>query len=317
MLNCLKKVLLMLALTTATAHAGTPTIATMREGNPIYYMALAMAKAAQEVTPLDLRPKPFRSTDQGAVFVNRGEVDFGLTNAITLREAYNGKQFFKDNRLENLRAVARLVPLQSTLCVGGDSDVHSIKDMRGKRFPAGFDSTKFGERLNEAMIGTGGLSYNDVEKVKVAGWHEMEMAFRRGEIDVVNGVVGSPTQVTNAQIVKGMRCISLDTGPKIAEHMKEILPDMRFGVVDPAPGLAGIIEPTVVLEFDFWVFANKDTSSEEVTELLTGLLKGKETMIGVSKSFRKFDPSAMHGDVGVPFHPAAEAFFAANKDVIK
>ena len=39
---------------------------------------------------------------------------------------------------ENLRAVARLVPLQSTLCVAGSSDMHSIQDMRGKRFPAGF-----------------------------------------------------------------------------------------------------------------------------------------------------------------------------------
>ena len=98
MLNYLRNAVLILVLTTATAHAGTPTIATLREGNPIYYMALAMAKAAQEVTPLDLRPKPFRSTDQGAVFVNRGEMDFGLTNAITLREAYNGKEFFTNDR---------------------------------------------------------------------------------------------------------------------------------------------------------------------------------------------------------------------------
>ena len=151
-------------------------------------------------------------------------------------------------------------------------------------FLPGFDATQFRRTLNEAMMGTGGLTYNDVKQVKVAGWHEMEMAFRRGEIDVVNGVVGSPTQVANAQIIKGMRCISLDTGPEIAEHMKEILPDMRFVRRRSGAGtgrhhradrgacvrLLGLM-PT------------RMPPSEEVTELLTGLLKGKETMIGVSK----------------------------------
>jgi len=317
MLGYLKRILLCLALMTGVAHAETATMATLTDGTPPYYMTLAIAKAAQEVTPLDLRPKSFRSTDQGAIFVNKGEVDFGLFNSITLPEAYHGTHFYKGNALTNLRAVARLIPIQASLCVPGDSDIHSIQDMRGKRFPAGFDATKFGERMYAAMLGTGGLTYDDVKKVQVAGWAGVVNGFRRGEFDVGGIVVGSATAIRDAQIIKGLRCISLNTGPENEKRMKEIFPQARFAVVKPGPGLAGIVEPTVVLEFDFWVYANKDTPDKDVTDMLTGLLKGKETLTGVSKAFRRFDPSLMHDDIGVPFHPAAEAFFAAHKDTIK
>lgn len=309
--------ILQLSLAVLTISAGfvsaeTATISTTTTGTVAHHYSLAIAKAADEKAGLDLRPKPYKSTGQGAVFVNKGEVDFGLHNAIILREAYLGLEFYKDRPLSNLRAVARLAPLQVTLSVPGSSDIQRIEDMAGKRFPAGFDATAFAERLYEALLGTGGLSYDDVEKVQVSDWKGLGKAFIKGDVDVGGLVVGSATSARYAELVEGYRGISLNDGPGVEKALKDIFPASRLATVEPAEGLAGILEPTVVLEFDYWIFAHKDTPDKLVTDVLTGLSEGKETLVSVSKDFRHFDPAAMNDDIGVPLHPAAEAFYASN-----
>jgi hypothetical protein len=80
--------------------------------------------------------------------------------------------------------------------------------------------------------------------------------------------------------------------------------------VEPAEGLAGVLEPLTVLEYDYWVFAHKDVPDETVTAFLTAMSQGKDILVSASKDFRDFDPELMHQDIGVPFHPAAEAFYA-------
>lgn len=46
-------------------------------------------------------------------------------------------------------------------------------------------------------------------------------------------------------------------------------------------------------------------------------LKKSPSSPGVDRrDFRNFDPSLMHDDIGMPFHPAAEAFYVSHKDSI-
>ncbi|MEO0911975.1 MAG: TAXI family TRAP transporter solute-binding subunit [Pseudomonadota bacterium] len=292
------------------AVAETATLATTAEGTPLYYISLALTKTADEMTGLDLRPKPFKSAGQGAVFVDKGEVDFGLHNAIILREAYLGEEFYEGRPLENLRAVARLIPFQVTFSVPGNSEIQRIEDMAGKRFPSGFDSTAFGERLYDALLGTGGLSYADVEQVQVSDWAALGKEFIRGNLDVGGLVVGSGSAARYEQLVEGYRGISLSTGPGVEERLQELFPSSRLAVVEPAEGLAGVLEPLTVLEYDYWLFAHKDTPDAAVENMLQSLLDGTDALIAISKDFRDFDPAVMGEDVGVPFHPAAAAFYA-------
>ena len=300
------------ALNVTAAKAETATIASGSPGSVHYNLVLAISKAANEVQSMDLRPKPYKSQGQGAVFTNKGDVDFGIHNAIILREAFLGLEFFDGRALSDVRAVARLVPLQIGLAVPGDSDIQSVADIRGKRIAAGFDATAFGERLYDVILGTAGLSYDDVETVQVAGWQGFSKAFIEGDLDAGTVVVGSPTTVRYAQHIEGLRAISIGTDEGVEAGIQKAFPASRLVTVQPADRLAGILEPTVVLEYDYWLFANKDTSDAKVTALLKSLYQGKEVMASTSADFRNFDPALMNDDIGVPFHPAATAFYAAN-----
>ena len=294
--------------------AQTLTVATTGNGTAVYFYGLALAKAAREVKEIDLRPKPYKSAGQGAVFVDRGEDDFGLFNAIVLREAYEGRGFYEGRALENLRIVARLVPFQLTFGASGASGISSVEDLAGKRFPTGFDATAFGDRLYAAMLATGGLTPDDVTPVPVSDWAGLGKAFVRGDIDVNGMVIGSATVEKYAQQVDGYHAVSLGTSPEAEARLQEIFPSSRLVTLAPAEGLTGVTEPVVVMEYDYWIYAHKDTDDAAVTGLLESLRDGGEILTSVSADFRAFDPTAMHEDIGVPFHPAATAFFAANGD---
>jgi hypothetical protein len=303
-------VFVFVALVTNVAFAQTATITAGSSGTVNYNYALALAKAANEISGLDLRPKPFMSPGQGAASVDRGEVDFGVHNAIILREAYLGLEFYEGRALTNLRAVARMIPFQTTLAVPGKSEIRTIEDMKGVRFPAGFDATAFGDRLYEAILGTAGLSFDDVNVIHVNDWAGLGKAFVGGEIDVGGLAVGAPTSTRYAELVEGYRGISIRNDPEVEAKLQEIFPSSRLAVVEPAEGLAGVLEPLTVLEYDYWVFAHKDVPDETVTAFLTAMSQGKDILLSASKDFRNFDPELMYQDIGVPFHPAAEAFYA-------
>lgn len=303
---------LILALITfpGIGYTQTATIATSGNGTAIYFYGLAVAKAAREINDLDIRPKPYNSAGQGAVFVNKGEVDFGLFNAIVLKEAYDGREFFEGRALKDLRLVARLVPFQLTFGASGASGITSVQDLKGKRFPTGFDATAFGDRLYAAMLATGGLTLEDVTPVRVSDWASLGKAFVGGDIDVNGLVVGSATAERYAQQVEGYRAISLGDTEGAEAELQKTFPSSRLVALDPSDGLTGVVEPVVVMEYDYWVFAHRKTSGDAVKGLLDSLLNGGEVLTSVSADFRKFDPAAMDQDIGMPFHPAAEEFFA-------
>ncbi|MCB2094623.1 MAG: TAXI family TRAP transporter solute-binding subunit [Rhodobacteraceae bacterium] len=307
------KILLVIALAFSfrpgAAMAQSLSLATSGDGTAIYYYGLAISKVSNEVSGLDIRPKPYASAGQGAVFVNSGEVDFGLYNAIVLREAFLGLEFFKDRPLENLRAVARLMPFQLTFGTRASSGITTVVDLRGKRVPAGFDATAFGERLYAAMLGTAGLSYQDVVPVQVSDWAGLGKAFVRGTIDVNGLVVGSATATRYAEQVDDYRAVSLMTGNDAEKRLQEVFPASRLVTVMPGDGLSGIVEPTVVMEYDYWLFAHKDTPDQAVRDVLRTLFAGQALLSAASKDFRNFDPQEMYDEIGVPFHPAALAFY--------
>jgi hypothetical protein len=91
--------------------------------------------------------------------------------------------------------------------------------------------------------------------------------------------------------------------------VKTFLPVGRVGTMDPEPGVSGITEPTTILEYDYFVYASKDTPDDAVRGVIKGLIEGREEMMAMVASFRWFDPAVIATDIGLPYHPAAEAYY--------
>jgi len=301
----------MAALLTIQAQAAPLGMASAAQGSSTHNMALAIAGVAAD-QGLDLRPQPYKSTSQASGIVNAGELDFGLENAIAIRQAFKGEGRFKDEPLTNLRLVAKLMPLRMVIGVRKDSGITSLADLRGKRLPSGFPAAVTGELLISTMLSTGGLSYDDVQKVPVNDFTAMADAFVAGELDAFIHVIGTPRDEQVARDVGGIVPLSLGSDEAAIASVKEKMPVGSLYLLEPSPRLASITQPTEILQYDFFVYTHANEPDDNVVKLIEAMRKGKAKMLESVASMDWFDPAAMYADIGVDYHPAALAYYQKN-----
>lgn len=293
------------------AGAAPLTLSSAAKGSSSYSMALAVVGAAGKAG-IDLRPQPFKSTSQGLGFVNTGEIDFGLDNAIALRQAYLWQGKFADAAMTDLRLVARLQPMRMALAVRAGSGITSIADLKGKRLPSGFQTAVTGETLVSTLLAAGGLSYDDVLRVPVSDFTAMAEAFVDGKIDAFIHVIGSPRDDQVMRDAGSLIPLSVPTSEGAKAAIAALFPEGTIVTVTPSPELTTITAPLEALQYDFFIYTQAGAPDEEVTAMIDALRAGKDDMAAAVASLKWFDPDNLRVDIGVPYHPAAEAFFKAN-----
>lgn len=275
-------------------------------GTPSYAMALAIAKAVKEEAGLDFLPKPFKSTGQALPLVDRGELQFGLSNGAELAAAWNGTGAFKDRNARSVRLVARLFPFRLALAVRKDDPAQSLADLRGRTIPSGFTATTTGEQLIAAMLSTAGLTYQDVKSVKIADFQSMRDAFIDGRTDVTIFIIGSGVDQELARKVGGVRLLELPAGDDVDAKIKAVLPVARTELLDPKDGGEIIAKPTRIMSYDFYLYAHEAAPAEAVTPLIAALLNRHATLVAAYPSFSWLGRETIVGEIGIPYHPAAE-----------
>ena len=69
------------------------------------------------------RPRPMGGSTTYIPIVNRGEVDFGFTNALEAHHAVAGLGSFKDRKQSNLRMIGKMFPLAAGIAVAADTGI--------------------------------------------------------------------------------------------------------------------------------------------------------------------------------------------------
>lgn len=280
-------------------------------GTPSYAMALAIAKAVKEEAGLDFLPKPFKSTGQALPLVDRGELQFGLSNGAELAAAWNGAGVFKGRDAKSLRLVARLFPFRLALAVRKDDPAQSLADLKTRTLPSGFTTTTTGEQLIAAMLSTAGLSYQDVKSVKVADFQSMRDAFLDRRTDVTIFIIGSGVDQELARKVGGVRLLELPAGDDVDAKIKAVLPVGRTELLDPKDAGEAFDRPTRIMSYDFYLYAHEAAPAEAVTPLIAALLNRRDTLVAAYPSYSWLSRETIVGDIGIPYHPAAEQSYRA------
>ena len=274
-------------------------------------MGLAISTVASDISGLDIRPLPFQSTSQALPAVDSGEIGFGLENSYALLQATAGTVVFEGQPQENIRVVARLLPLRMTIGVRADSNIQSVEDLKGLRLPSGFGTTVTGETLISAFLSTGGLTYDDVERVPVASFSAMAEAFIAGDLDAYIFIPGSPRDTNISVQVGGLRPLDLSDSAESLAGVKAILPVASLYDIDATENLLDVVQTTTILQYDYFVYTSASQSDENVIALLDALSGGKDSMEEMVASLRWFYPENMYADVPIPYHDAAIAYFEA------
>ena len=268
----------------------------------------ALAAAVSEVSPLQMRPQEVANTADYIPLVNAGEIEFGIANVVQTYFAQTGTGMSAGRPNENLRMVATLMPFRAGFIVPVDSEIRSMADLRGKRVPT-FSKGALGQHAFNAGLANGDLTEDDVNGVPVPNFPRMWASFGEGTTNVTVVVVGAATAQEFDATMGGIRYIDLDNSPEAVERMQKWLPQMFLMEVDGSANVSGIKEPTHVMAYYYTLFASRDTSDEQVYEVVKALHESEEKLLASGPFFDGFKADNMGKQVDIPYHPGAIKFY--------
>jgi TRAP transporter TAXI family solute receptor len=137
-------------------------LGTSPQGTLTYQIGAAVSKVLQDAGHIQSRIQPQSGTSTLIPLVNSGEIDIGFANTAEVYDAFHGVGTFDKHPNPKLRMMAVIFPIKAGLFVRANSDIKSIKDMKGKSIAYGLTSQEIVRKTIDAMLATGGLSIKDL-----------------------------------------------------------------------------------------------------------------------------------------------------------
>lgn len=267
--------------------------------------ATAISKVVVDHTKLKMRVQPQGS--QPLNNVNADVLQFGIATAYDASFFRRGAGYYKGNgEKKNLRVVAALAPLFGALYVRKGSDMHTVKDIKGKRVSSGFTAQKSVRQSMTGLLANGGMTWDDVEKVPAPNVPRSADDFIAGKTDVLYFALGSAKVIQASAKVGGLRVLQLDNSPAAIKRLTDYLPGSAVVMVQPGKGREGLDVPTKVLRSYMMVITNKNVSDDVVYKVLKAMHDNKQQLIATFPGLRGFNPDHLVLNVpGMTYHPGA------------
>jgi TRAP transporter TAXI family solute receptor len=285
-------------------------IASNPQGSIFYSASAAIGKLIDEKLKMQVRVQPMGGSSTYIPLLNRGEVDFGLTNVDDALTSLKGTGNFRQPN-PNLRLMAAVFPLTLGVIVPNDSPIKTTADLKGKTMPYGFDAQTTGRVLQQAVLATAGLTINDIKTVPTQSLFSGVDMLAEGKVEAATIAIGT-AQAQRANVTLnsrgGIRFIMMDTSPEAMARVRKILPSRPI-TIQPAPHAVGIVTPTTILAYSIFLSTHAKMPDDVVYNVVKAIHAGKEDMIKGHPIFRTFNPAQMNEEIGVPWHPGAVKFY--------
>lgn len=299
------------ALWSGFAAAQVVAISTLPPGAINNVQAAAVAKVVQENSDLQMRLITFNSPAAIIAAAQAKQAEFAYTSNEEASDAFNGTNEYEGRAMNDLRVAFTVFPFRVGVIVRADSDIHSIADLKGKRIGTEWTGFRQGLALWNGLLGNAGLSLDDVDPVPTTDLLRAADDFIGGASDAFMFAVGGPKVAeANAAAVGGVRFLPMDDSPEALAGMQAVRQEYHVALQNPAPPLAGIPEPTKLMEYYIVLLTHADASDDLVYKVVKAAYENKEGLVAGHPSFNAFTQAGM----AVPherlqYHPGAIKFF--------
>lgn len=292
-----------------SANAQPVNIMTTPPGSYTHSAGSAIAKIIVEKIGLKATVQPAATRAFGAV--DAGLAVFSLATASDMPMVFLAEDEYQDQGpKKNLRMAATLMPMWVALHVRKDSDIHSIKDLKGRRVSSGFHATKALARAIEAQLANAGLTYSDVKQVPAPNAARGAEDFGNGKTDVLFFALGSAAVMEVSSKVGGLRVLPIDDSPEAIARMHKIIPELYISEVKPGPNMEGISAPTKVATQDSVLFTHAKAPDDIIYKVVKAIYENKPDLVASFAVFRTFTPQRMARPIReVDYHPGAIKFY--------
>ncbi len=240
---------------------------------------------------------------------NRAQLLFGQVDAAV--DAIRGAGPFR-GRVVPARALAVLYTNRMQVVTVADRNIRTMADLKGKRISTGAPASAtelFALRLIKAAGLDIATDFRGRERLSPA---ESTNAIRDGKIDAYFFVSGVPTSaITDLAATPGTQIVLVDHAQHLGPIVAEAGP-VYFAETIPANVYPGQTTPNQQLSVANIIAMREDAEPALVTRVLEVMWRNREDWARVHSAARDFKLEGQKtAAAGIPWHPAAEAFWRA------
>jgi TRAP transporter TAXI family solute receptor len=294
----------------ASAQVRRITIGANPAGTNFNLVAGGFAKLLQETLGIPSIVRPYSGSSVYIPLLQRGEITLGINSGIDSYLAFTG-QYPYPAAMPNLRGLMAVYPLGYMFWVRRSSGLRRIEDLRGKRVVLNYRGLVVLDRLNRAILASGGLTESDVVAITAAGLPEGARAVLEGRADAVAMGYRLPlVRQMNAAMPGGLRFLTMG-----ADEAKvgEIMPGAWVATLEPGRATVGIEGPTRISTYQTYLNTGTHLPAETAFDIVRVL---RSEWSRLQRDYAVLAPVTLAELVPAnnphPYHEGAIAYFEAN-----
>ncbi len=276
-----------------------------------YYQVAGLIASALKQANMPSRAVATDGSVENLGLVDTGRGDVALAENNLAARAFAGRPpFTADAAVPDLRALAGLFPEQMHVIVRPGANLSTLADLRGKRVDIGQPSS--GTRVDaEALLAAAGLTRADLAEASERGLADGLDALKRNELDAVIATISAPARSVQAFAASnGISFLSLSE----AEQAGMTGADSGYvAVTMPAGTYAGQEQPVRTVAAVALLVASASLPDAKAEAVLRQVFGGIDFFAEGSAAGSQISRASARTGVAIPWHPAAERFFAGEK----
>jgi TRAP transporter TAXI family solute receptor len=240
------------------------------------------------------------------------EIDMGLVQNSDAYNAYNGRVFFKDKAIKNIRGVAVLYPQPIQIVVRGDANIKTFYDLKGKRVGVGAPGS--GEETTfRRLMAVYNLTYDDIDE-KLISLAEQAAQFKDRHLEAMWYVSGIPASgILDVASVLPIRLVPV-TG-KERDALIKSDPTFIKSVV-PKGSYPGMAEDVETVASPAYLVCLESLKEDDVYRMTQAIFENLKELAASHKQAENIKlETALIGST-IPLHPGAEKYYR-EKGLIK
>jgi hypothetical protein len=294
------------------ASAETVGFTTLQPGAINHLQAQIIGKVVQAHSDLQVRVIPVAGTTATLAAVQNKQAEFTIGDVNNMADAINGVDMFRDLKpMPNLRVVVKLVDFPIGIMVRKDSGMSKLEDLKGKRYPVGWQAFPNGIPLSLGVLATAGMTLDDVKGINVSGLIPAADDFKTGKLDATMIAPPAPKVKEVDAAVGGIRWLAIPDTPEALARVQKVKPDYGIMTVRPPSPLVGVTEPTNFLRIHVLITAGTHVSDATVYKFAKAMVEHRAELVKGHPIFNGFhtDKRMAVQFTSVKYHPGAIKYF--------
>ncbi|NLY79855.1 MAG: TAXI family TRAP transporter solute-binding subunit [Lysinibacillus sp.] len=279
------------------------TIATGGASGPYNIIGSTLADQYTKAFDVNSRTQTTGASVENINLLEQGKAELAFVMSDALSQAINGEVSFQEP-VKNVAQIATLYPNVVQIIAKGDSGIHSIEDLKGKRVAVGDQNS--GVEVNARVLLNGhGITYDDL-KVDYLGYAEAADGLKAGTIDAAFLTSGLP----NASVLELAETFDLQLVSINPEKVKEIAKEHPYFVpYEIAADTYGNKEAVATAAVPNALVVRADMSEDDVYDLTKQFFESLPTLQNAHQAANDITLEGAQENIVAPLHPGAKRYY--------